>query len=254
MAGKEMTPSSKAAAPPATIRLVNFISEDQARPRTLASPLFPSLARSLVGRARRIGRAKPRKKISWAFWEILWNFVVRNKLQLDEVKRTRGERVEDGTAQRDKPLFQVRSPPHNPFRPVGLELMRIFVMRCADPTGEQGEEGRRVQRAFQAQYVLSQWYPDTILCSVSAHCEQSFYHSDLGVVFCASTHKDVIMKNLDKFTQELWFCHVSCKFKLQQDLYRPKILSNHWSLWVVVVWINNCSLTICLVFIWNYME
>ncbi|EES00678.1 hypothetical protein BDA96_03G159500 [Sorghum bicolor] len=55
MAGNEMTPSSKAAAPPATIRLVNFISEDQ----------------------------------------------------LDEVKRTRGERVEDGTAQRDKPLFQI---------------------------------------------------------------------------------------------------------------------------------------------------
>lgn len=55
MAGKEMTPNSKAAAPPATIRLVNFISEDQ----------------------------------------------------LDEVKRTRGERVEDGTAQRDKPLFQI---------------------------------------------------------------------------------------------------------------------------------------------------
>ncbi|CAO2173816.1 unnamed protein product [Urochloa humidicola] len=54
MAGQE-TPSSKAAAPPATIRLVNFISEDQ----------------------------------------------------LDEVKRTRGERVEDGTAQRDKPLFQI---------------------------------------------------------------------------------------------------------------------------------------------------
>ncbi|CAD6238618.1 unnamed protein product [Miscanthus lutarioriparius] len=47
MAGKEMTPTSKAAAPPATIRL------------------------------------------------------------LDEVKRTRGERVEDGTAQRDKPLFQI---------------------------------------------------------------------------------------------------------------------------------------------------
>jgi len=43
--GKEMTPASKAAAPPATIRLVNFISEDQARPRTLAFPLFPSLAR-----------------------------------------------------------------------------------------------------------------------------------------------------------------------------------------------------------------
>jgi len=32
------------------------------------------------------------------------------KSQLDEVKRTRGERVEDGTAQRDKPLFQVSSP------------------------------------------------------------------------------------------------------------------------------------------------
>ncbi|PUZ56933.1 hypothetical protein GQ55_5G387000 [Panicum hallii var. hallii] len=55
MAGQETTPSSKAAAPPATIRLVNFISEDQ----------------------------------------------------LDEVKRTRGERVEDGTAQRDRPLFQI---------------------------------------------------------------------------------------------------------------------------------------------------
>ncbi|CAO2180076.1 unnamed protein product [Urochloa humidicola] len=54
MDGQE-APSSKAAAPPATIRLVNFISEDQ----------------------------------------------------LDEVKRTRGERVEDGTAQRDKPLFQI---------------------------------------------------------------------------------------------------------------------------------------------------
>jgi len=55
MSGQETTPSSKAAAAPATIRLVNFISEDQ----------------------------------------------------LDEVKRTRGERVEDGTAQRDKPLFQI---------------------------------------------------------------------------------------------------------------------------------------------------
>jgi hypothetical protein len=78
MAGNEMTPSSKAAAPPATIRLVNFISEDQARPRTLASPPLPlSLTRTLAGRARRIGRAKPRKKISWAFWENLWNFVVR---------------------------------------------------------------------------------------------------------------------------------------------------------------------------------
>nr|CAB3477070.1 unnamed protein product [Digitaria exilis] len=47
MAGQEPTPNSKAAAPPATIRLLN------------------------------------------------------------EVKRTRGERVEDGTAQRDKPLFQI---------------------------------------------------------------------------------------------------------------------------------------------------
>ncbi|KAJ1283596.1 hypothetical protein BS78_03G140100 [Paspalum vaginatum] len=55
MAGQETTQTSKAAAAPATIRLVNFISEDQ----------------------------------------------------LDEVKRTRGERVEDGTAQRDKPLFQI---------------------------------------------------------------------------------------------------------------------------------------------------
>ncbi|KAL6850066.1 hypothetical protein ACP4OV_020693 [Aristida adscensionis] len=56
MAGEDTTASSKAAAPPPpTIRLVNFISEDQ----------------------------------------------------LDEVKRTRGERVEDGTAQRDKPLFQI---------------------------------------------------------------------------------------------------------------------------------------------------
>ncbi|VAH73650.1 unnamed protein product [Triticum turgidum subsp. durum] len=27
--------------------------------------------------------------------------------QLDEAKRSRGERVEDGTAQRDKPLFQI---------------------------------------------------------------------------------------------------------------------------------------------------
>lgn len=52
MAGQETPQTSKAAA---TIRLVNFISEDQ----------------------------------------------------LDEVKRTRGERVEDGTAQRDKPLFQI---------------------------------------------------------------------------------------------------------------------------------------------------
>ncbi|TKW14208.1 hypothetical protein SEVIR_5G153100v4 [Setaria viridis] len=55
MAAQETTPSSKGAEAPATIRLVNFISEDQ----------------------------------------------------LDEVKRTRGERVEDGTAQRDKPLFQI---------------------------------------------------------------------------------------------------------------------------------------------------
>ncbi|KAK3160753.1 hypothetical protein QOZ80_1BG0064000 [Eleusine coracana subsp. coracana] len=55
MGGDETTPGSKAAAPPMTIPLVSFISEDK----------------------------------------------------LDEVKRTRGERVEDGTAQRDKPLFQI---------------------------------------------------------------------------------------------------------------------------------------------------
>ncbi|KAL9675764.1 hypothetical protein QQ045_003970 [Rhodiola kirilowii] len=35
----------------------------------------------------------------------LMNFV--SEEQLDEVKRTRGERVEDGTAQRDRPLFEV---------------------------------------------------------------------------------------------------------------------------------------------------
>uniref|UniRef100_A0A7N1A2X6 FAM192A/Fyv6 N-terminal domain-containing protein n=1 Tax=Kalanchoe fedtschenkoi TaxID=63787 RepID=A0A7N1A2X6_KALFE len=35
----------------------------------------------------------------------LMNFV--SEEQLDEVKRTRGERVEDGTAQRDRPLFQI---------------------------------------------------------------------------------------------------------------------------------------------------
>lgn len=29
--------------------------------------------------------------------------------QLDEAKRTRGERVDDGTAQRDRPLFEVCS-------------------------------------------------------------------------------------------------------------------------------------------------
>ncbi|CAM8945318.1 unnamed protein product [Rhodiola kirilowii] len=34
----------------------------------------------------------------------LMNFV--SEEQLDEVKRTRGERVEDGTAQRDRPLFE----------------------------------------------------------------------------------------------------------------------------------------------------
>ncbi|KAG8045352.1 hypothetical protein GUJ93_ZPchr0008g11688 [Zizania palustris] len=55
MAGEETTSGSKPAAAPATIRLVNFISEDK----------------------------------------------------LDEAKRTRGERAEDGTAQRDKPLFQI---------------------------------------------------------------------------------------------------------------------------------------------------
>ncbi|KAM0832480.1 hypothetical protein ACQ4PT_064883 [Festuca glaucescens] len=54
MDGEETTSCSKAAAP-ATIRLVNFVSEEQ----------------------------------------------------LDEAKRSRGERVEDGTAQRDKPLFQI---------------------------------------------------------------------------------------------------------------------------------------------------
>ncbi|TVU21121.1 hypothetical protein EJB05_30738, partial [Eragrostis curvula] len=75
MAGEETTQGSKAAAPPTTIRLVNFISEDQARPQPHSQL---SVARSLT--------ACP---------------------SLDEVKRTRGERVEDGTAQRDKPLFQI---------------------------------------------------------------------------------------------------------------------------------------------------
>ncbi|KAF8661754.1 hypothetical protein HU200_056707 [Digitaria exilis] len=92
MAGQEPTPNSKAAAPPATIRLVNFISEDQARPRPLPKP-----AEICVDNA-----------------EIL---VAVEKPQLNEVKRTRGERVEDGTAQRDKPLFQVR-PPLMSLKPV----------------------------------------------------------------------------------------------------------------------------------------
>ncbi|KAF3790015.1 hypothetical protein EJ110_NYTH17467 [Nymphaea thermarum] len=35
----------------------------------------------------------------------LMNFVSEH--QLDEARRTRGERVEDGTAQRDKPLYQI---------------------------------------------------------------------------------------------------------------------------------------------------
>ncbi|XP_035548804.1 uncharacterized protein LOC109000490 [Juglans regia] len=35
----------------------------------------------------------------------LMNFV--SEEQLDEVKKTRGERVEDGTAQRDRPLFEI---------------------------------------------------------------------------------------------------------------------------------------------------
>lgn len=62
MAGNEMTPSSKAAAPPATIRLVNFISEDQARP---PNTCLPPLSRSLAGQVEsELGRAKPRKKIS----------------------------------------------------------------------------------------------------------------------------------------------------------------------------------------------
>uniref|UniRef100_A0A0E0JHU6 FAM192A/Fyv6 N-terminal domain-containing protein n=1 Tax=Oryza punctata TaxID=4537 RepID=A0A0E0JHU6_ORYPU len=55
MAGEETPSGSKPPAAATTIRLVNFISEDQ----------------------------------------------------LDEAKRTRGERADDGTAQRDKPLFQI---------------------------------------------------------------------------------------------------------------------------------------------------
>ncbi|BAD44982.1 unknown protein [Oryza sativa Japonica Group] len=55
MAGEETASGSKPPAAATTIRLVNFISEDQ----------------------------------------------------LDEAKRTRGERADDGTAQRDKPLFQI---------------------------------------------------------------------------------------------------------------------------------------------------
>ncbi|MFS7942383.1 hypothetical protein Hanom_Chr06g00487741 [Helianthus anomalus] len=35
----------------------------------------------------------------------LMNFVSQE--QLDEAKKTRGPRVEDGTAQRDRPLFEV---------------------------------------------------------------------------------------------------------------------------------------------------
>ncbi|KAK8630453.1 hypothetical protein V6N13_079245 [Hibiscus sabdariffa] len=35
----------------------------------------------------------------------LMNFV--SEQQLDEAKRTRGERIEDGTAQRDRPLFEI---------------------------------------------------------------------------------------------------------------------------------------------------
>ncbi|MBA0583225.1 hypothetical protein Gorai_014092, partial [Gossypium raimondii] len=35
----------------------------------------------------------------------LVNFV--SEQQLDEAKRTRGERIEDGTAQRDRPLYEI---------------------------------------------------------------------------------------------------------------------------------------------------
>jgi hypothetical protein len=43
---------------------------------------------------------------------------------------------------------------------------------------------------------------------------------DLGVFFRASTHKDVVMKNL--YELHKCDCHIICKFKLQHDLHRLK--------------------------------
>jgi hypothetical protein len=121
------------------------------------APSSRLLARSPPALACRTGTGqKSTKKIADFFLCVLrlW--------QLDEVKRTRGERVEDGTAQRDKPLFQVSSAlccnilcrrinvftpiPLEPWTPPqdDLELMWVFVLLSSDPTGEQGEEGCRV--------------------------------------------------------------------------------------------------------------
>ena len=43
---------------------------------------------------------------------------------MDEAKKTRGERVEDGTAHRDRPLFEVNQTPV--FIYAALHLSQIF--------------------------------------------------------------------------------------------------------------------------------
>ncbi|GJN05382.1 hypothetical protein PR202_ga23003 [Eleusine coracana subsp. coracana] len=66
----------------------------QGKTTTSLPTLYCSSAYRLPKRGKNLGRK---------FAELS----VLRKSQLDEVKRTRGERVEDGTAQRDKPLFQI---------------------------------------------------------------------------------------------------------------------------------------------------
>lgn len=90
-------------APP--LRLVNFVSEEQVIPRSL-SPLLKTLALHPT--------------FSQFFGYPTLDSVLLYALQLVNAKRTRGERVEDGTAQRDRPLFEV-----GPFRPIAVLLVVI---------------------------------------------------------------------------------------------------------------------------------
>jgi len=71
------------------------------------------------------------------------------------------------------------------------------------------ENKEKKDAEFNERFKHSMYCQDNALIpyyAVFVHCAQSFHHSDLGVVFCASTHKDAIMMNLDKFSNLLKNC------------------------------------------------
>lgn len=82
---------------PPPIRLMNFISENQ----VLYTCIYILFLYIFIDPSFDFSRTLIKFCKVWSFDIFEW------WVQLEEAKRTRGARLEDGTAQRDRPLFEV---------------------------------------------------------------------------------------------------------------------------------------------------